>query len=48
MKDAIIAEKEGKKVYITYECVKCGNCCRAGFDVRIRENDISNWINLLP
>ena len=46
MKEAIIAEKDGKKVYVMYECIKCGNCCRAGFDVRVREHDISAWIDL--
>ena len=46
MKDLILAEKDGKKVYITYECIKCGNCCRAGFDVRFRENDLLTWIKL--
>ena len=46
MKKQIVAEKNGKKVIINYECIKCGSCCRAGFDVRVRKNDILKWINL--
>ncbi len=27
-----------------HKCIKCGNCCRAGFDIYIRKEDILNWI----
>lgn len=27
-----------------YECKKCGNCCRAGFDIHLRKQDILKWI----
>jgi Fe-S-cluster containining protein len=46
MNEEIIAEKDGKRVIITYNCIKCGSCCRAGFDVRIRDTELSNWIKL--
>ncbi len=46
MKNTIIAYKDGKKVHITYDCIKCGNCCRAGFDVRVRDSEISKWDEL--
>jgi len=46
MNEMILAEKNGKKVYINYECIKCGNCCRSGFEVRVCKKDIINWIRL--
>jgi Fe-S-cluster containining protein len=38
--------KNGKKIKYIYNCVKCGNCCRAGFDILIDKEDIENWIKL--
>ena len=30
----------------SYKCVRCGNCCRAGFEIRIGKEDILNWIQV--
>ena len=27
-----------------YECIKCGECCRAGLEISIRKEDILTWI----
>ncbi len=27
----------------SYNCIKCGNCCRAGLEISIRKQDIINW-----
>jgi len=27
----------------SYECVRCGNCCRAGFDIHLRKQDVLKW-----
>ncbi|TFG14937.1 MAG: hypothetical protein EU535_02420 [Promethearchaeota archaeon] len=33
-----------KQENLKYECVKCGNCCRAGFEVNLEKEDIERWI----
>ena len=35
---------EQKNKEYTYECIQCGNCCRAGFEVVIEKEDIERWI----
>ena len=27
-----------------WECVRCGNCCRAGFEIVIHKEDVKRWI----
>ena len=34
----------GNQANIRYKCVKCGNCCRAGFEVVIEKEDIERWL----
>jgi Fe-S-cluster containining protein len=29
--------------YTDFECLKCGECCKAGYDVYIIKKDIKNW-----
>lgn len=38
--------REQKDKKLKYECVQCGNCCRAGFEVVIEKEDIERWIKL--
>ncbi len=35
--------KSNNKVKYSFKCVKCGNCCRSGFEIRIHEEDINAW-----
>ncbi|MFX1442763.1 MAG: YkgJ family cysteine cluster protein [Promethearchaeota archaeon] len=37
-------EREQNYKEINYECVQCGNCCRAGFEIVIEKEDIERWI----
>lgn len=30
---------------ISYECVKCGNCCRAGLEISIYKIDVKRWVD---
>jgi len=27
-----------------YKCIQCGNCCRAGFEIVLEQEDIERWI----
>ncbi len=27
-----------------YRCTRCGKCCKAGLEISIREEEVSNWI----
>jgi len=38
--------REQKDKEFKYECVQCGNCCRAGFEVVIEKEDVERWIKL--
>ncbi|MHA1257662.1 MAG: YkgJ family cysteine cluster protein [Promethearchaeota archaeon] len=29
-----------------YKCVQCGNCCRAGFEIVLGQEDIDRWIKI--
>jgi Fe-S-cluster containining protein len=29
-----------------FECLRCGECCRAGYDVYIKREDVENWKKL--
>ena len=29
-----------------YKCVQCGNCCRAGFEIVLEQEDIDRWIKI--
>jgi len=30
---------------ISYKCVKCGNCCRAGLEISLHKLDVKRWID---
>lgn len=29
-----------------YKCVQCGNCCRAGFEIVLEQEDVERWIKI--
>ena len=31
--------------HVSYECIKCGNCCRAGLEISICKSDVERWID---
>ncbi len=39
-----MANREQQAEKYEYKCVQCGNCCRAGFEVVIEQEDIERWI----
>lgn len=36
--------KEGREIAYYHECIQCGNCCRAGFEIVIHKEDVERWI----
>ncbi len=38
--------REQRDKEFKYECVQCGNCCRAGLEVVIEKEDIERWIKI--
>jgi len=36
--------EEGKSKNFQFNCVQCGSCCRAGFEVVVERQDIELWI----
>lgn len=43
-KNTVLHEIEGRKIQYRYECIQCGNCCRAGFEIVIHKEDAERWI----
>ncbi|MFX0021563.1 MAG: YkgJ family cysteine cluster protein [Candidatus Hermodarchaeota archaeon] len=39
-------EKKGRFSYTDFECIKCGECCKAGYDVYVINKDIEKWKDL--
>ena len=38
-----IRKLAGKELHYDYECVMCGECCRAGYKVFIKPKDVERW-----
>ncbi len=39
-----MANGEQQTTKYKYNCAQCGNCCRAGFEIVIEQEDIERWI----
>ena len=33
-------------MYSEFECIKCGECCSAGYEINVQKADIEQWMNL--
>ncbi len=38
--------KTGEFSYTDFECLRCGECCKAGYDVHVIKKDIEKWQDL--
>ena len=41
-----MSERFKKKRKENFKCIKCGECCRAGYIVSIQKEDVINWVDL--